>query len=269
MQQVATSLKTTNMSTCGEKSCKKGKINRNTKALQCEICELWWHIACADVTEDQYTVLKGGITGTHWFCLCCNVGSVKVLALLAEVRRELDESKETVTALKKQVVKLNFNHDRLEQYTRKDNALISNIADPHEKVEDTNSVVIQLASDIGVTINPEDISTSHRLGSLASNYDRPIIVRFARRDVKRKLMMKRKLLKDNATYPNVYLNDDLTKSRYKISKQLRELDFKVWTHDGKILFKKPDSDISVVDTYEDFCKLEWTEEKLTELGILQ
>ena len=256
--------------TCGDKACKiKTKMQKNTKALQCEICEQWFHIACVDVTDDQYTVMKTGIIGTHWFCMFCNVGSAKVLTMLAEVSRELEETKGTVKQLKEQVLKLNFNNDRLEQYTRKDNALISNIPDPKSKEEDTNAIVIAVANEIGVTIREEDISTSHRLGSITSDYVRPIIVRFNRRDVKRNLLKKRKLLKDNVTYPKVFLNDDLTRWRYKISKELRGQNFKVWSHDGKILFKNEESEISVMDTYQDFCKLEWTEEKLSELGILQ
>ena len=255
---------------CGDKTCKKGKIQANSKALQCEICELWWHIACAEVTDGQYEVLKAGVQGTHWYCAYCNLGSMKVIKVLTELRKELDETKVIVKDLKGQVSKLKFDKDKLEQYTRKDNAVISNLADPHNNAEDTSALVIRMASEIGVTIEPGDISTSHRLGATGATHDRPIIVRFSRRDAKRKLMMKRKSLKGNLTYPNVYVNDDLTKSRYKISKELRNSGKRVWTQDGKILFKEDDDgEVSRIDTYEDLCKLNWNEEKMSQLGILQ
>ena len=44
----------------------------------------------------------------------------------------------------------------------------------------------------------------------------------------------------------------------------------VWSHEGKILYKEEGSDdIDMIDTYADFRKLEWLEDKLSELGILQ
>lgn len=253
---------------CNNPTCGK-KVKTGDKGLQCEICEGWFHSKCADVDDKDYAFLSKNISGMHWFCDYCNMGCVKIMKLIGKMQEELGLCKKELMQMKQQAVQNKFNIDKMEQYTRKDNALISNIPDPHEKVEDTNSIVIKLASEIGVTINQEDISTSHRLGSVTSHHVRPIIVRFTRRDTKRKLMMNRKQLKDNNRYPNVYLNDDLTKCRYKISKELRDQQYKVWSHDGKLLFKKGEGDISMMDTYADFCKLQWTEEKLAELGILQ
>ena len=85
---------------CGDKNCAKGDIKHNTKALQCDICSQWWHIECAEIAAQQYEVLKTGINGAHWYCLHCNVGSLKVLQKLTEMQTELKESKATVTALK-------------------------------------------------------------------------------------------------------------------------------------------------------------------------
>ena len=250
--------------TCFAEDCTvKSKIVRNTKALQCEVCENWYHIKCAKVSDGLYDHLKGDNSGVHWFCFHCNVGSSKLLQVISKMKMELDAVKEEVTQLK-------FSNDKLEQYTRKDNAVISGLNDPHERDEDTTEKVIELANEIGVTVTRADISTSHRLGSVSATYNRPIIVRFARRDVKRALLRQRKQLKNNATHPNTFINDDLTKTRYKISKQLRVEKCRVWSHEGKILYKEDGSDdINMIDTYADFCKLQWSEHKLSELGILQ
>ena len=125
-----------------------------------------------------------------------------------------------------------------------------------------------MASDIGVNINEADISTSHRLGKTSVTYNRPVIVKFTRRDTKRKVIMNRKELKDHSDYDKVYINDDLTRMRYRICKQLREEKFSVWTISGKIFYKDDEGTVSTVDTYEDLGKMNWSKEKLTELGIL-
>ena len=252
------------MTTCYSEDCSlKSKIVKSTKALQCEVCENWYHIKCAKVSDALYEHLKADNQGVHWFCIHCNVGSSKLLQVISRMKTELD-------AVKEEVKQLKFNNDKLEQYTRKDNVVISGINDPHDREEDTTEKVLALANEIGVTVAREDISTSHRLGSVTAGYNRPIIVRFARREVKRGLMIKRKQLKNNVEYPNTFINDDLTKNRYKISKQLRQEKCRVWSHEGKILYKEEGSDdIKMIDTYADFSKLEWSEEKMTELGILQ
>ena len=260
------------MTTCFLGDCTiKSKITKSTKALQCEVCENWFHIKCAKVADNLYEALKEGDNGMHWFCSFCNVGSSKLLKIISLLETELEKCHQTVKTVKQEVMKLKFANDKLEQYTRKDNAIISNITDPHGKDEDMTAKVIELASEIGVTVTREDISTSHRLGSVTATYNRPIIVRFARRDIKRKLMTKRKNLKGNRQYPDCYINDDLTTSRYKITKELRRLGNRVWTQDGKILYKNDEEDdqVSRIDTYDDLCKLDWTEDKMSELGILQ
>ena len=262
-------LKTTNMtSDCGHPECAKGKILPRTKALQCEICEISWHIECAEVKEEQFSALKN-INGAHWFCHFCSVGSAKVLKILAKVQNELADCKEELKNLKARVVEDRFISDKQEMYSRKENLRISGMADPHRNDEDTNEVVLKVAHAMGVDLKPEDISVSHRLGKNSSNWDRPVIVRFVRRDTKKLVMSRKKALKEKANFKEVYINEDLTRTRYRICKELHRLGKTVWTRDGKIVFKEDEDTFNVIDTYQDFCKLNWTEEKLTELDILQ
>lgn len=256
------------MTDCGNPTCTK-KIKTNSKAMQCEICDQWWHIECASISDDDYKVVSKGISGQHWFCPSCNKGSVKLLQHVAKLQVELSECKEQIALLKAKQIELNFNHDKQEQYSRKDSVRISGILDPHTKDENTNSAVIRVVNDLGVDLKPEDISVSHRLGKLTSDYDRPVIVKFVRRDTKRLIMMKKKALREKAGHENTYLNDDLTHTRYKICKELRRLSKTVFTRDGKIIVKESETSYTTIDSYKDFCKLNWTEEKLSELGILQ
>ena len=83
-------------------------------------------------------------------------------------------------------------------------------------------------------------------------------------------MSAKKNLKDKDGYKEVYVNEDLTRNRYKICKELRKQKKPVWTHDGKIFTKIEEDKTITIDTYKDFTgKLEWSEDKLKQLGILQ
>ena len=57
-------------------SCKK-VVSDEDLALQCEICNKWLHIICADLTEAEYTFLQEH-KAVHWFCEQCikNITSV-------------------------------------------------------------------------------------------------------------------------------------------------------------------------------------------------
>ena len=118
-------------------------------------------------------------------------------------------------------------------------------------------------------MDARDISTSHRLGRPNDTYNRAVICKFSRRDVKR-LVMRKKNLKEKDEYKDVYVNEDLTRVRYKICKELRTQDISSWTREGKIFAKLAENNVITIDTYKDFTgKLNWSEDKLKELDILQ
>ena len=254
---------------CGKDSCTR-KVKRNVKALLCEICQRWWHMECAEVEDEDYDLISKRSNGIHWYCSYCNRGSVKILQRIVKMETELERQKKVIEKMKEQAVESRFCHDRLEQHGRKESVRISGIADPRTRDEDTNAEVLKVTEDMGLDLDPRDISVSHRLGRPNPAYDRAIIVKFSRRDVKREVMMKKKTLKEKTGYENVYVNEDLTRIRYKICKELREQKKTVWTRDGKIFIKVSDTEATIVDTYQDFkTKVNWSEEKLKELDILQ
>lgn len=51
---------------CG--TCKKA-VESNRRALQCDRCESWNNINCADVSPIQYRIL--GLSDDPWFCNKC------------------------------------------------------------------------------------------------------------------------------------------------------------------------------------------------------
>ena len=105
------------------------------------------------------------------------------------LRSDLKEAKEELHSLKE-------SNNNLEQYSRRECLEFKGI--PVKEGEDTNEVIVKLATKVGVKINVEDISTSHRLPTRQqSKPNHPsIIAKFVRRDVRDKLYAARKYLRE-------------------------------------------------------------------------
>ena len=85
---------------------------------------------------------------------------------------------------------------------------------PVQQGEDTNDIIIKLGSKIGVEVNKNDISVSHRLplGGKAARSDTvypTIVVKFVRRDVRERYYRARKELK-HLTTRNIFGRTSLT-----------------------------------------------------------
>ena len=50
------------------KSCDQ-KVTSKEKAIQCEICEGWWHCKCEKISDEGYVLLN--CENIHWFCGAC------------------------------------------------------------------------------------------------------------------------------------------------------------------------------------------------------
>ena len=259
--------KTASMSKCSKDDCGKD-VKANQNILQCKVCDDYYHNKCAGVADKDYASLKK-VPNAHWLCDLCNHGYEKMITKMGKMNGEIKLLKQELDEVKKGVGKNTFNIDKMEQYSRKDSIRLSGIEDPHTKDEDTNDKVIKVAADMGITLTNEDISVSHRLGKVTSEHARPIIVKLVKRDTKKIIMMSKKKLKDNNNYKEVYINEDLTASRYKMLRELRDLHESAWTREGKIIVKEAENKFFTVDSYQDFCKLKWSENRLKELDILQ
>ncbi len=60
---------------CG--SCSKETLTDDDDAIQCEICDTWYHIICIDTSVDTYNILSQDCV--NWFCNCCNKRELKLL----------------------------------------------------------------------------------------------------------------------------------------------------------------------------------------------
>ena len=150
-------------------------------------------------------------------------------------------------------------------YTRRECLEVSGI--PELQDENTDELVIKVGSLMGVVINKEDISVSHRIpkpsfssvvaGNLnnveASTSTTPkIIVKFVRRDTRDRFYAARKNLRDKITgnldllmplENKIYISENLTATNRELFKDClkvkKDLKYRfTWTHYGRIFLRK-------------------------------
>ncbi|KAK3907904.1 Protein unc-13-like protein C [Frankliniella fusca] len=119
--------------------------------------------------------------------------------------------------------------DELEQYGRRNNLRIFGV--PERAEEDTDSIVVDVASKMGIVLDPSLIDRSHRVGNRDSQ-QRPIIVKFVGYGPRGKMFGAKKELK----HTKITVREDLTVRRLKILKEaITSYGLKnVWTRDGVI-----------------------------------
>lgn len=168
-----------------------------------------------------------------------------------------------------------FEIDRLEQYSRRDNLKLVGV--PERPNEDCVQLVKEVASDLNINLQDQEISTAHRLKS-RSKRGNPIIVRFVRRETKINILSKKKQLKDKRK--ETFIEEDLTPLRSKLFWTVKkdETVEAAWVRDGKThcLLKSPqrlkdgsESRRFVLDTPEDIFQLGWSEDKIRQTGLYQ
>ena len=90
------------------------------------------------------------------------VASRQIMSELRHDMEEVKEMREEVESLRAWVQTQSFELDRLQQYSRRDNVRVYGIEETAE--ESSNSIMVKLASEMGVPITEQDISVSHRMG---------------------------------------------------------------------------------------------------------
>ena len=183
------------------------------------------------------------------------------------------EEKRVQDQLKMTVQKQDFKADELDQRDKCSNVIIRGIQEADG--EDCKDTVIKLASDIGVAVQPVDISTCYRMGAvrLAGGRPRPILARFVRLDTRKEILRNKKKLKNHEKQDlrKIMIDEHLTQLRAKLLKSLRDdMDIdRAWVLDGKIwCIKKEDGSKVMINNPDDlFKKLNWSEEKMKNSGL--
>jgi hypothetical protein len=180
--------------------------------------------------------------------------------------------KSSIREMEAKLINISDSCNDLEQYSRRDCLEIQGI--PQSKDEDTNDIVKKVGDLMGIEVDEDDISISHRL-SMSNKYkgkrfNLPIIVKFVRREMKEKFYRSRKSLKRFNTKDlelgyeetdNIYINESLTVRNKLLFKEAlkvkKDLQYKfIWTSNGIIYLRKStENNIIQIRNKDDIKKL--------------
>lgn len=169
---------------------------------------------------------------------------------------ENEQLKTDINLLKEKVNKLEVERDSAEQYSRRNSLRISGL--PVGQNENTDKIVLEIASAINCDISPSDIDRSHRVGKMRRNNTKDLIIKFATYRARERFIRARNQLKGHTLFGRVFINEDLTKRRSDIlysARQLRNDDkvpiVQVWSWDGRIFVKNSQGECHLINSESD------------------
>ena len=152
-----------------------------------------------------------------------------------KMKKKIEQLNGTVSKMNERIEKLENKIHLQEQYSRRNCTLIHEVAE--NKDEDTDQQAIDFINEnLDIKIDEVDIDRSHRIG----RYDktrkkaRPIIVKFARYNVRVRVFREKQKLKGTGKT----ITKSLTTKRIgKLNDAREKYGFNnVWSYDGKILY---------------------------------
>lgn len=167
--------------------------------------------------------------------------SSEIKANKMAVEKKLEQTEQQIhnenNALKQENEKLWEISNDQEQYSRRNNLRVVGIQDDKDKQSSTETTTQFLAmckEKMGLEISAAEIDIAHRIGQYKTKINRPIIVKFVRRQTKINILKAAKALKGT----RIFLNDDLTHTNQQVLMSLRLKAPKriasAWTFEGKI-----------------------------------
>ena len=98
--------------------CKKKIVENHDGAIQCNMCEEWFHTTCAQIESDHNKIL-GKYNSVYWFCKVCepklktllnrevNDIATSVTASIEKLSAEQEQQKENMVSIRNEVSKIN------------------------------------------------------------------------------------------------------------------------------------------------------------------
>lgn len=71
-------------------------VAKDDQAVQCEICNIWFHAKCQDMSIDLYNAINQFSADIHWFCKSCKGGAEKLLSIMSQLQLKVDRLEETI-----------------------------------------------------------------------------------------------------------------------------------------------------------------------------
>lgn len=165
-----------------------------------------------------------------------------------ELKKLVNENNIENQKLKERITRLEYIIEKEETEKIENNIAISGI-DKQGKNENVKEIVNKVFQGMGINIKDEHITTICRKG----NENGPIIVSLQTREIKEKILEKRKIIKSIDTNDcqlkgkkQIYINDQLTTYGNQLFYKARQLKKEgkvkyVWTRDGHIYVRKTDT----------------------------
>ena len=194
---------------------------------------------------------------------------------IADLMQEVKHLREVNARQQVKIESLEDRVDELEQYTRKDDLIITGLkvkhrsyaraasgdgdeaggAAPPSELNQLECKVVEFFESKDMQVNQDYISTCHVLGKGDRENPPKIIVRFSNRKEKVRLLRQGRKLKDTG----VYINEHLTRKNVQIAKHARKLrkDKEVndtWTRNCIVFVKLTDLSVRKVLSAQDFVK---------------
>lgn len=82
--------------------------------LEFEICELWFHTKCQDVSDSEYEFLSDH-KSVHWYCEVCNRNVAKVIKMVSGIRLKQERLEEAVKKITEDVASLSADINNTKQ----------------------------------------------------------------------------------------------------------------------------------------------------------
>ena len=172
-----------------------------------------------------------------------------VEGVLADLTDHLKFLEAENRGLTKKVARLEAAANETEQYSRRNCLRVSGV--PESPNEDTDELIMSIATAIDVDLDLRDVDRSHRLGKPSTTESprarpRYILVKFATYKMRHKFYKARTLTEDRG-HKGVFINEDLTKARskllYEVRRRVKSDQLKsAWSADGTILIRTSDRD---------------------------
>ncbi|XP_052252442.1 uncharacterized protein LOC127859072 [Dreissena polymorpha] len=155
--------------------------------------------------------------------------------------KQIEDLKQQNSNLENKKAGDSINHkefaNNTEQYSRRNNVRIAGVPEDQDRqssVAVTNKVISLVNAHLGISIHPSDIDIAHRLGKYKPNTNRPVIVRFVRRQTKIDILRNAKQFKGSG----IFVNEDLTKLNAEVlaSVRLKQTSTvqRAWSFEGKL-----------------------------------
>lgn len=129
-------------------------VSEADAAIQCDICDKWWHIECQNVSEIEYDFIYEH-KNFHWYCTVCNKNAmpfIKVLSSLRQKQEKLEEKQEKMEErqgkIEERQNKLEERQDTVQEEFQKMKDDISKLQTDHKQLQKNNLEVEKKVTDI-------------------------------------------------------------------------------------------------------------------------